>query len=108
MGQLDESLAGPVGCAGSARDETSDVTHERTYMEVVHDASEALLPWVVRCTWEVLRGLPHPKHTYARRATETAAIDYAVLMMDNYLSNNSLRLVEVHVKGPGRGWEKVQ
>jgi hypothetical protein len=72
-------------------------------------ATDTSPQWVVRCTWEVVRGLPHPEHTYTNRDTESAAVDYAVRMLDNYDSAGSLRLVEVHVKGPGRDdWIKVQ
>lgn len=47
----------------------------------VETASDQL-PWRVRYTWEVVRGLPHPKHTYEDRPNEDKAIDSAVSMLD--------------------------
>jgi hypothetical protein len=65
--------------------------------------------WQVRFTWEVIRGLPHPRYTYDRRFTESSAVNCAVFMRDNTARNADLRMVEAHVRGPGQeAWRLVE
>ena len=64
--------------------------------------------WDVRFTWEVVSGLPHPKYTYTTRESESRAIDCAVYVIDHPDQAAPLRLVEAHVKAPGRDWVRVE
>jgi hypothetical protein len=95
-----------VESAQRAIDATSRDVHRPMRADTSTQA-EATLQWVVRFAWDVVRGLPHPKYTYTNKATETEAFDHAVQTLDNYDNGGSVRLVEVHVKGPGRDWVKV-
>lgn len=111
MNQVDSSLARLQRTVHAAEDllnETSNSGGTRAGVGGASFHGETTLQWVLRFTWEVVRGLSHPKHTYAERATESQAIDHAVYMMDHYDNGGSVRLVEVHVKGPGRDWTKVE
>lgn len=63
--------------------------------------------WLVRFTWKVISGLPHPKYTYSTRESESRAIDSATYMINNYDQRGAVRLVEAHVKGPNNEWVKV-
>lgn len=50
----------------------------------------------VRYTWESLTTTPHPRHTFERFHSESAAIDAAVAAMERMEGNAELRLVTVH------------
>jgi hypothetical protein len=65
--------------------------------------------WQVRYTWESLNDTPHPKFTYDKVASETAAINTAVEAIDRMDGNPYLRLVEVHWRHVGeQQWTKVE
>ena len=101
-----------LGRAAAAAQQTLDMTSDnadRTTAGDVEGSSEALPRWIVRCTWNVVSGLSHPEHTYASHVTESEAIDYAVDILDHHDDRGgSIQLIEIHVKGPGREWEKVE
>ena len=67
------------------------------------------LPWRVRFTWGGLEGLQHPKYTYDRRPTETAAIDCAVFMKDHNSNRPTLYVECAHIQGPcSVTWRRVE
>ncbi len=66
------------------------------------------LPWRVRYTWEVVRGLPHPQYTYEERPNEDRAIDSAVSMLDRNDDRASVFIVCAHIQAPGSGeWRLI-
>lgn len=65
------------------------------------ETSSDQLPWRVRYTWKVVRGLPHPRYTYEERPDESRAIDCAVSMVDRNDDRASVFVVCAHVQAPG-------
>ena len=77
-------------------------------MSVTDVASDQLL-WTVRYTWTVVRGLPHPKYTYEKKADESRAIDSAVSMMDRNDDRASVYVVCAHIQAPGsHAWRRIE
>jgi hypothetical protein len=71
--------------------------------------SEMIPGWVTRYTWKVIKGLPHPEHSFANHRTESKAIDAANSMLRNFRNSDSLELMAVHVRGPGQAdWTEVE
>ncbi len=111
MSEVDEVIARLQRSAENAQrvlDETSRDARESGRTEV-RAGSGAVPEWVVRYTWKIVNGLPHPEHTFSNHWTESAAIDAASNMLLNFDNNGGLRLTEAHVRGPGHeAWMRVE
>lgn len=74
----------------------------------VTDVASDQLPWTVRYTWAVVRGLPHPEFTYEKKVGESRAIDSAVSMMDRNDDRASVYVVCADIQAPGTDtWRRI-
>ena len=73
------------------------------------DQTASDLQWTVRYTWKVVKGPPHPEHTYEKRPSESRAIDCAVFMLDQNNSSAPLHIVCAHIQAPGSdAWQRIE
>jgi hypothetical protein len=72
------------------------------------DAADIHPAWSVRLAWEMSEGVVHPRFTYEKRDGESAAVDYAVRMLNHNMGGTDLRLVEAAVLWPSGRWVIVQ
>lgn len=94
-----------------ARPITADRVPELVRLQLLADfpPPQPAPAYEVRYTWESLTTTPHPRFTFERFRSESAAIDAAVAATERMEGSTALLLVAVHWRHiESVGWTKVE